>query len=158
MILILICPYPTFHNPLPLLYFIQGLKKKKIHGDGFSKQKKKEWGGIFCHLSWESHTSLCLPSHLFSSWNLWLQTSLGLLCIVICLTCCCSVAKLCLILCDPIDWKHTKLPCPLPSPRVCSNSCPLSQWCHPTISSCPQSFLTSGSFPMSRPLGHLVAV
>ena len=41
--------------------------------------------------------------------------------------------------------------------RVCSNSCPLSQWCHPTISSsltpfssCPQSFPASGSFPMSR--------
>ena len=47
--------------------------------------------------------------------------------------------------------------CPSPSPRVCSNSCPLSQWCHPTISSslipffsCPQSFPTSGSFPISR--------
>ena len=41
-------------------------------------------------------------------------------------------------------------------PRVCSNSCPLSQWCHPTISSfvipfsCPQSFPASGSFPMSH--------
>ena len=31
--------------------------------------------------------------------------------------------------------QHTRLPCPLPSPRACSNSCPLSQWCHPTISS-----------------------
>ena len=51
---------------------------------------------------------------------------------------------------------HTRLPCPL-SPGVCSNSCPLSQWCHPTISfsvapfsSCPQSFSASGSFPMSQ--------
>ena len=42
------------------------------------------------------------------------------------------------------------------SSRVCSNSCPLSQWCHPTVSSsvipfssCPQSFSASGSFPMS---------
>ena len=38
-----------------------------------------------------------------------------------------------------IPWlyglKHTRLPCPSPSRRVCSNSCPLSQWCHPTISS-----------------------
>ena len=48
-------------------------------------------------------------------------------------------------------------PCPKLSPRVCSNSCPLSRWCHPTISSsvapfssCPQSFPASGSFPMSR--------
>ena len=71
------------------------------------------------------------------------------------LTCCCSVPKLCLILRDPIDWKHAKLPCPLPSPRVCSNSCPLTRWCHPTIlssvspfSSCPQSFPVSWSFPV----------
>ena len=52
--------------------------------------------------------------------------------------------------------QHTRLPCPSPSTRVCSNSCPLSQWCHPTISysvtpfSCPQSFLASGSFQMSQ--------
>ena len=50
-----------------------------------------------------------------------------------------------------------RLPSPLPSPRICSNLCPLSQWWHPTISSsvvpfssCPQSFPASGSFPMSR--------
>ena len=53
--------------------------------------------------------------------------------------------------------QHTRLPCLSPSLEVCSNSCPLSQWCHPTISSsvipfssCPQSFPASGSFPMSR--------
>ena len=48
--------------------------------------------------------------------------------------CCCSVAQSC-----PTLWshglQHTRLPCPSLSPRVCSNSCPLSQWCHPTISS-----------------------
>ena len=51
--------------------------------------------------------------------------------------------------------QHTRLPCP--SPRVCSNSCPLSWWCHPAISSsvipfssCLQSFPASGSFPMSQ--------
>ena len=53
--------------------------------------------------------------------------------------------------------QHTSLPCPLPTPGVCSNSYPLSKWCHPTISatvfpfsSCLQSFLESGSFPMSQ--------
>ena len=53
----------------------------------------------------------------------------------------------------PHALQHAKLPCPSPSPWVCSNSCPLSQGCHPTIpssvapfSSCPQSFPTSGSF------------
>ena len=53
--------------------------------------------------------------------------------------------------------QHTRLPCPWLSPRVFSNSCPLSRWCHPTISSSiapfsffPQSFPASGSFPMSQ--------
>jgi len=52
--------------------------------------------------------------------------------------------------------QHARLPCPLPTPRACSNSCPSSQWCHPTISSSVvhfsyhlQSFPASGSFPMS---------
>ena len=54
----------------------------------------------------------------------------------------------------PHGLQHPRLPCPSPTPRACSNSCPLSQWCHPTISSsvipffsCPQSFPASGSFP-----------
>ena len=52
--------------------------------------------------------------------------------------------------------QHTTLPCPSLSPGVYSHSCPLSQWFHPTILfsvmsfSCPQSFLASGSFPMSQ--------
>ena len=65
-----------------------------------------------------------------------------------------SFAQLCLILCDP---RHASPPCPSPTPRVYPNSCPLSQWCHPTIlssvipfSSCPQSFPASESFPMSQ--------
>ena len=59
-------------------------------------------------------------------------------------------------LCHPHGLQHTRLPCPSLSPRVCSNSCPLSHWCHPTISSsvapfsCPQSFPASGSVPMSQ--------
>ena len=55
-----------------------------------------------------------------------------------------------------VQLQHARLPCPSLSPGVCSDSCPLSQWCHPTISSfvipfsfCPQSFLASGSFPVS---------
>ena len=69
---------------------------------------------------------------------------------------CCSVAKSCLIL-QPHSLQHARLPCPSLSPRVGSNSCPLSRWCHPTISSsvvpfssCLQSFPASGSFPMSQ--------
>ena len=57
----------------------------------------------------------------------------------------------------PLGLQHTRLPCPSPSPKVCSNSYPLSRWCHPTIlssvtpfSSCPQSFPASGSFSVSQ--------
>ena len=57
----------------------------------------------------------------------------------------------------PHGPQHTRLPCPSPSRRVCSNPCPSSQWCHPTItstvipcSSWPQSFPASGSFPLSQ--------
>ena len=53
--------------------------------------------------------------------------------------------------------QHARLPCPSPTPRACSNSCPSSRWCHPTISSsvvpfssCLQSFPAWGSFPMSQ--------
>ena len=70
--------------------------------------------------------------------------------------CCCSVAKWCPTL-WPHGLEHTRLPCPSLSPGVCSDSYPLSQWCHLTIlssvipfSSCLQSFSASGSFPMSR--------
>ena len=68
---------------------------------------------------------------------------------------CHSVAKLCLIL-RSHGFQHIRLPCLSPSLAVCSNSCPLSRWWHPTISSCvvpfsscPQSFFSSGPFPVS---------
>ena len=70
---------------------------------------------------------------------------------------CCfySVAKSCLTL-QPHWLLPARLPCPSLSPRVCSDSCPLSCWCHPTISSsvtpfsfCHQSIPASGSFPIS---------
>ena len=55
----------------------------------------------------------------------------------------------------PHGLQHPRPPCPSPSPGACSNSCPLSGWCHPTISSsvflfCLQSFPASGSFQMSE--------
>ena len=56
----------------------------------------------------------------------------------------------------PHGLQHAKPPCPSPTPGVCPNPCPLSRWCHPTISSsvvpfssCPQSFPASESFPKS---------
>ena len=57
----------------------------------------------------------------------------------------------------PHESQHARPPCPSPNPRAYSNSCPLRQWYHPTISSsvvpfssCLQSFPASGSFPMNR--------
>ena len=57
----------------------------------------------------------------------------------------------------PHEPQHARPPCPSPTPRVYPNSCPLCQWCHPTISSsvipfssCPQSLPESGSFQMSQ--------
>ena len=71
-----------------------------------------------------------------------------------------SVQFSCSVLCDslrPHGLQHARPPCPSPTPGAYSNSCPLSWWCHPTISSsvipfssCPQSFPASGSFPMNQ--------
>ena len=64
------------------------------------------------------------------------------------------------VLCDslrPHESQHARPPCPSQTPRVYSNSCPSSRWCHLAISSsvipfssCPQSLPGSGSFPMSQ--------
>ena len=68
-----------------------------------------------------------------------------------------SVAQSCLTFCDPWTTARCRPPCSSPTPRVYSNSCPWSRWCHPTISSSVvpfsswlQSFSASGSFPMSQ--------
>ena len=64
------------------------------------------------------------------------------------------------VMCDslrPHELQHARPPCPSPTPRNNSNSCPSSQWCHPAISSsvvpfssCPESLPASESFPMSQ--------
>ena len=58
---------------------------------------------------------------------------------------------------QPHELQHARPPCPSPTPGVYPNSCPLSRWCHPAISSsvipfssCPKSLPASGSFPMSQ--------
>ena len=67
-----------------------------------------------------------------------------------------SVIQLCTTL-QPHELQHARPPCPSPTPRVYPNSCPLSRWCHPTISSSvvpfstrPQSFPASGSVQTSQ--------
>ena len=66
---------------------------------------------------------------------------------------------------QPHGLQHIRLPCPSPTPGVYSNSCPLSQWCHPTIffsvvpfSSCLQSFPASGSFHFFASGGQSIGV
>ena len=73
---------------------------------------------------------------------------------------CCSVQLSCSVVSNslrPHEPQHARPPCPSPTPGVYPNSCPLSWWCHPAISSsvicfssCPQSFPASGSFQMSQ--------
>ena len=50
----------------------------------------------------------------------------------------------------PCGLQHARLPCPSPSPRVCSDSCPLNQWCHPTSSSCHPLLLLPSIPPSIR--------
>ena len=75
------------------------------------------------------------------------------------LKCFSSVQFSCSVVSDslqPHELQHARPPCPSPTPRVHTNPCPLSWWCHPTISSyvipfsCPQSLPASESFPMSQ--------
>ena len=83
------------------------------------------------------------------------RTDLPLLQTLPYICCWCSVSKPCPTS-QPHGPQHIRLPCPPPSPWVCSNSCPLSWWCHLTITSssaalffCLHTLPSSGSFPMS---------
>ena len=96
-----------------------------------------------CNMSadWLVLTALCLWA---IAWCLYFRVQFS------------SVAQLSPTL-RPQGLQHARPPCPSPTPRVYSNSCPLSRWCHPTISSfvvpfssCLQSFPASGSFQMSQ--------
>ena len=118
-------------------------------------------------IAWISHSLLILSTvdgHLSSSslglswmvllWTLLFRSSDAPLCTFFCLLVLFSRSVLSGSL-QPHG--HTRLPCPSPSPRACSTSCPLTQWCHPAIpfsvvpfSSCTQSFPASGSFQMSQ--------
>ena len=61
---------------------------------------------------------------------------------------CCQVTSCSL---PPHRLQHARLPCPSPSPGVCPHSCPLNQWCHPTISSSVALFFCLPCFPASGP-------
>ena len=93
----------------------------------------------FFSFKWSSFCFMCLTENFLSSR---------------------SVQFSCLVMSDslrPHESQHARHPCPSPTPRVYRNSRPLSQWCHPIISSsvipfssCPQTFPASGSFQMNQ--------
>ena len=94
---------------------------------------------IFCNYKLSCNEDSCASIFVKMAWILFLFSH--------------SVMSDCL---QPHGLQHTSLPWPSLSPRICSDLCPLSRWCHPTVSSfvspfslCPQSFPVSGSFPMS---------
>ena len=101
----------------------------------------RDWGWISFCLNQKQRHSLSVPSHYYNAAPS-VQFS--------------SVAQLCPTPCDTMN-RHARLPCSSPTPGVHPNPCPLSRWCHATISSSvvpfsswPQSFPASGSFQMSQ--------
>ena len=104
---------------------------------------------------------ICLCTNISTSWR-WLFRK-GRSFEVEFLRCRLSVSSVqfsCSVVSDslwPHGLQHARLPCPSPTPRACSNSCPSSRWCHPTISSsvvpfssCLQSFPASGGKIFSK--------
>ena len=140
------------------LLLVQSEKKKesilgiqRLFRDGASMDSPQSCGGSGS----TSHFSSSKISGT-SPWGGLLLCRIGaMLCPMVLCCSCCSAANLCPSL-WPYAFLHTRLSCPSPSPRACSNSCPSSQWCHPTISSSappfssfPQSFPAWGSFPVN---------
>ena len=125
------------------------------HGFGWTLGVDDGQGDLACCSSWS-----CRQSDTTERLNWTELTLLHLLKLWIPLTTafwdCCSVAMLCPGLCNCMEYSLPGFSVLQLSPRVCSNSCPLSRWCHPTISSsfvpfssCLQSFPASGSSLMS---------
>ena len=97
-------------------------------------------------LSGQQHQIVFISEVYKSSWSLCPLTDLQEICYRL-------VAKLCPALHNFMDCNTARLSCPSLSPEICSNSCPLSQQCHPSsvalFSSYPQSFPASGSLPVN---------
>ena len=106
--------------------------------------------GVACFFQWgilfkKIHIPAMFIAVLFTITRTWKQPQFS------------SVTQSCPALCDPHELQHARPPCPSTTPRVYPNSCSLSQWCHPNISSSVtpfssrlQSFPASGSFQMNQ--------
>jgi len=138
--------FPTFI--LHFLFYIH-------HFDSSAMRTCPRWWKGLTGLEWKevkmdnTNSPLFMPSqYLQVSCNCWWKINeLGFYC--------CVVAMSCPALGNPRDCSTPTFPVPSPFPGVCSNSCPLNQWCHPTISSsvslfCLQSFPASGCFPINQ--------
>ena len=120
-------------------------------------------GWFFCQSPWLPHVfSVRWQLELLEDhrWQEVLVRDLSFLLVAALVAIFSSVQFSCSVLSDSLQshgLQHARPPCPLPTPGVNPNSCPLSWWCHPAISSsvvpfssCPQSFPASGSFQMSQ--------
>ena len=125
---------------------------------GLGWEWEEEWNMRARFWLFRGLPSFCFPwfAILMGSQNTWDATEHNILCDPARWGGFSSVAQSCLTL-RPHGLQHAGPPCPSPTPRAYSNSCPLSRWCHPTVSSSVvpfsshlQSFPALGSFPMSQ--------
>ena len=134
-------PYHELGGLNNIDFFLRILEAEKSWNQGASVIRL--WGGLASWLS-DSYFLTCHPM-MDRAWS-YLSSSLVVVQ---------SLSHVQLFVTHALQ--HDQLPCPSPSPGVYSNSCPLSQWCHPTVSSsvtpfssCPQSFPASGYFSVSQ--------
>ena len=114
------------------------------------------WSFCLYKYQYKYHSALMIRVTIFNDINYFFL--FAVFCFITYGCCCCSVVQLCLTLCRPMDCSMPGFPVlDHLSPKICSNSCPMSQWCHPTIlssvipfSSCLQSFPATGSFLINQ--------
>ena len=142
------------HRKVVLILRIKKMKRKRVETGKWNRkpmsQGDRSWISQECLQKWEDFTY----QSAYPKWRLrWLeQFWVGNIALLLLFSH--SVVSNSLW---PHGIQHTRPPCPSLSPRICSNSCPLNQWHHPTISSsvvpfssCPQSFPALGSLPVSQ--------
>jgi len=125
----------------------KSLSHVRLLATPWTAARQEYWSGprmdrfILFNVSWQGKNVADITTFSYSISTYWVQFS-------------CSVVS---DLLQPHAWQHSRLPCPSPTPGVCSDSCPSSRWCYPTISSsvlpfssCLQSFPASESFPISQ--------
>ena len=147
-------PHKRGWPPIPV-FWTEEPWQVTVHG--VTESDRTEWLflNVYIHMLICIHTYICtLHTYMY---NQYVCTYKRLYAYVQCMCQFSSVAQSCSNSLQPHGLQHTRPPCPSPTPRACSNSCPSSLWYPPTISpsvvpfsSCLQSFPASESFPMSQ--------